>query len=406
MGRGDKGCASQQLVQGWGYGDGFAAGRAGRIGSGASDRTGDGAGTGGLRVGGAAISVRDRRLWMDVAIAGRGPFPFIVDTGTFANLIRSDLARELGLSPSGRLAIAGVGGRERWPIFRAPSVLLGGVDIGLSEFAAYDQEILPIHPMARGALSSLLLTTVDADLDFDRGQWRVYPDGRGAAAGYAPIPSRIGEQVRGRGSPKISVDVEIDGRPFKLHVDTGAPGQLSLWGGAPARTGLWNDNAPYSPIRVGGIGGAGSRGRLVRGREVRLGHIRFERPLISLVQGGHRGDDADGLIGIQLLQQMNIGTDMRARQLLAMRNRRAAPPERYGMSGMWIDERGDRLVVSDVSPQSPAAEAGLRVEDEIVGEQLRPLLARLGGRPGDVVPINYRRGGTSSTAQLTLRPYL
>lgn len=361
----------------------------------------------GQRVGGAPIAVRDDRLWMDVAVAGKGPFPFIVDTGTFANLMRADLARQLRLPPSGRLAIMGLGGIERWPIFRASLVLLGGVDIGLSEFAAYEQQELAVHPQARGALSSLVLTTVDAELDFDRGEWRVYPDGGRPKEGYAPIPSRIAEQVRGGGSPKIGVEVEIDGRSYKLYVDTGAPGQILLWGGAPARSGLWNDQAPYVPMQARGIGGAGARGRMVRARDARLGPIRFERPLVNLTPGGHRSGEADGLIGIQLIQQMNILTDMRARRLLAQRNRRPAPRGRYAMSGMSIEERGDRLFVADVSPQSPAAEAGLRIGDEITGEAFQPLQARLNrGRPGQTVAITYRRGGAGGTVQLALRPYL
>lgn len=356
------------------------------------------------RVGGAPIWIRERRLWVNVQVAGRGPYPFVIDTGSFANMIRADLARELNLPRTpGRLTVVGISGREGLPLVRASPVLLGGVDIGLSEFAVLEQAV---HPQSRGLMSSLMLTTVDAEFDFDAGEWRVHPDGRPPSGGYQAVPSRIAAQERGRGAPKISVEATIGGRSVRLHVDTGAPGQVLLWGGAPAASGLWNDTAPYAPVVLNGFGPADRPGRLVRAGDLRIGGIVFPRPLVTLLPGGARERGVDGLIGLELLQQMNIATDMRARRVLAMRNRRPAPPERYGMSGMWIDARGERLFVAEISPQSPAAAAGLQAGDEIVGTTFRALIDRIGGAPGARIPLTYRRAGQDRATEIVLRPFL
>jgi serine protease Do len=115
---------------------------------------------------------------------------------------------------------------------------------------------------------------------------------------------------------------------------------------------------------------------------------------------------ADGLLGIGLIQRLNLSTDVRASRLWAKRNARPPRPERYGMSGLWLEQRRDDVEIAVISPQSPAADAGLRVGDRLVGGTLQEWIGRLGGRPGQAIQIPYRRGAETGTATLTLREYL
>ena len=114
----------------------------------------------------------------------------------------------------------------------------------------------------------------------------------------------------------------------------------------------------------------------------------------------------DGIIGLALLQQMTLSTDVRGRRLWVQRNGRAAPPERYRMTGLWVDDHGGQVVVAEVSPASPAAEAGVRVGDVIEGVSLDGFLRAAGGPPGTRVPIRLRRGGETIATTLVLRAYL
>jgi hypothetical protein len=360
------------------------------------------------RVGGARILVRDNRVWMQVQFGGRGPYPFVIDTGSWANMIRKSAARELRLREIGVQTTVGVGGAQEMTHYEAGNVMLGNIDIGTADFLAYEDELgNGIHPEATGLLAANVMTTADSDLDFEAGEWRIYPDGRGERAGFEPVPSQIRQSARQVGSPKIFVNASVGNASYRLLVDTGAPGSVYLFPEASRRSGLWNDRTPYSPHRLSGFGGEGPRTRLVRGGELAIGHIRFERPLITLHDPDARErSDADGILGIGLLELMNLSTDVRGGRLWTKRNSRPPRPERYGMSGLWTDERGDRLVVVTVSPQSPAAEAGLQAGDEIHGVSLREWIRRLGGRPGDVVEIDYHRDGQPRTTRLTLRPFL
>lgn len=76
----------------------------------------------------------------------------------------------------------------------------------------------------------------------------------------------------------------------------------------------------------------------------------------------------------------------------------------YGVKGS-----GDGILVQGVSEDSPAAEAGLRVNDVIVKvndakitgpEEFRTQLKKF--KPQDVVDVTYMRGGKSRTAKITL----
>jgi hypothetical protein len=292
--------------------------------------------------------------------------------------------------------------------YEARNVMLGNIDIGTADFLAYEDEFgNGIHPEAIGLLAANVMTTADSDLDFEAGEWRIYPDGRGERAGFEPLPSQIRQSARQVGSPKIFVNASLGNASYRLLVDTGAPASVYLFPEASRRSGLWNDRTPYSPHRLSGFGGEGPRTRLVRGSELAIGHIRFERPLITLNDPDARdARDGDGILGFGLLELMNLSTEIRTGRMWARRNTRSPRPERYGMSGLWTEERGDRLVLVTVSPQSPAAEAGLQVGDEIRGVPLREWIRPLGGRPGDVVEINYHRDGQPRTTRLTLRPYL
>jgi hypothetical protein len=359
-----------------------------------------------LREGGGRLALRDGRLWMQVRIGSHGPYPFIIDTGTFVTLIRAELARELGLRTLGSLNMRGIGGAVTVARYLARDVRLGQVEVGDVVFAA-QTSALRVHSEAMGALSASVLTFADAELDFEALEWRIHPDGLTERPGYEMLPSLIQRARMGQGASPIFVDATIGGQVYRLQADTGSPAQLHLWPRAVRRSGLWDNGRPFAPVRPGGIGGEGARGRLMRIGEVRLGSLAFPRALV-VADNPRTADthEGDGLIGLPLLQRMNLSTDLRRNRLWARANAAPPPPERYGLSGMWVDEAGGRVTIVEVSPASPAAEAGLRIGDTIPGVTLGAFVNGLSGRPGDSVEIAYRRAGETRRTRLTLRAFL
>ena len=359
------------------------------------------------RIAVAPIHVRDRRLWIPLRFGGRGPYPFVIDTGGFANLITQNLADRLDLRRAGRLGMAGLGGGRTYAAYRAADVMLGEVRVGAMTFAAYHPDDAIIHPDAGGALSASILTAADTDLDFDAGQWRLHLDGRSNRSGYEVLTSSILTEGVDTGAAKIRVDVEIAGQTYNLTLDTGSPGDIMLDAAATRRSGLWNESVPFVPQRRRGLGGDAGRARLVRAESARVGGMLFERPIVAITDPNERTLlNSDGLLGIGLIERMNLSTDISGRRLWAKRNARPARPERYGMSGLWLTARGDGVVVAEVGTGSPAAAAGLVPGDRLIGGTLEQWIDRLGGRPGHSIEIQYVRDGVGRTVTLTLREYL
>ncbi|HEY7810724.1 MAG TPA: aspartyl protease family protein [Allosphingosinicella sp.] len=354
----------------------------------------------------ASIALEDRRVWVGVTIGGRPPVLFIFDTGAVVSKIQPSYGRTLGLRKRGPTRLVGMGGEQAFDLYQAEDVVFGGAIRQPKVIFAQPDGDLRLASDAKGLLAAGLLTSVDSELDFEAGEWRVYPGGRGKREGFTALPSRIQGQQNSNGSEMILVDAQIDGRTYRLLADTGAPGQIHLFHEATRLSGFWNGERPYVPIQQGGIGGLAKPGRMVRAGKVMLGDIAFERPLVTLSQEVRRHPLADGVLGLGLLELMTLSTDVKGGRLWVNRNGRKPQPERFGMTGLWLEERGGKVTVADVSPLSPAAEAGLAEGDELIGAPLAVALRKLAGKPGTRVPLRVRRGGTERDVALTLRPYI
>lgn len=353
------------------------------------------------------IALRGNRVWVDVSIGGRGPYRFIMDTGAVVSLIHERIAKDLSLRPIQPTRLVGVGGVEEFFVYEARDVVFGGGIRQASAVFAAPRREFRLGPDAAGLLAAGVLTSVDTDLDFEAGEWRVYPGGRGDRVGLRPLPSRIDRRGNRGGSAYIYVDAVLGSQKLRLLADTGMPGTLSLSPAATRRSRLWNDTTPFAPMQAYGIGGAAKRGRTVRAATLKIGDIAFDRPLVSLADP--RADamaGMDGIIGLALLERINLSTDIAGGRIWGARNGLPERQERYGLSGLWVDDMKDRLVVVEVSPGSPASEAGLRIGDTIHDIAFAAFIRRLGTGPGTTVPIAYRRNGAPATTRLTLREFL
>lgn len=362
-----------------------------------------GAMAGEARVLKASISLEANRVLIAVGMNGQGPFIFMVDTGTYVSIIRPDLAQRLKLPVQGYEASRGIGGKgDRFAIYLARDFVIGGgirqptVVLEDSFRFGYQQDIY-------GALAAGILTAADTDLDFDAGELRIYPDGRGERPGYVAVDSEIPRADQAdRGSRKILATILLDGHPLRCMLDTGSPNTLSLNQSAARRLGLWDDR-PFAPTRPSGIGGAGPIARIVRVNQMALGDVRLERPLISLL--GNDIGTLDGVVGLSFIRLFNMSIDSHGRKLWIQPSRQKAPPYRYNPSGLWLDRDGARITVAAVGNGSPAARADIRPGDRVSGEW-GDVLRRITAPAGSGVVLKIERDGQSRDVAFTLADYL
>ncbi len=353
----------------------------------------------------APIKLEGQRVWLDVSVEGLPAEPFILDTGTTESLISDSWASEVKLRERGASVIGGLGGVERTSVLRVNNVVIGGTfRIPYMEFHGTKSVV---DGRTRGLIGAPLFTDMDSDLDFVAGQWRIYSDGRGERPGMHLIPDSYFTR---RASYGLAMPVQISDFSGRFMLDTGAPRNILLDGKASRKLGWWDSDRPYVPVRASGFGQGSLATRMFRADKVRLHKFAFPGALVTLAEPGPRNGnfaDIDGLVGLEMIRHFHLSTDPKRKQLWVAPNGLSfAGTERYGMAGTWMEQKGKRIFIEDIGNGSPAKEAGLRVGDEIVGLEWSALLRRLGGNRGDVVALDYERGGKRARAEFTLKPYL
>jgi hypothetical protein len=354
------------------------------------------------------IAILDGRVVMPVTISGNGPYLFLLDTGGAGSLIDAKLARELKLQSTGQVRTRGVGGLAVLDSYTARDVIFGGgARQPVVSLLAIDGGF---GPRVRGSLAAGILTTVDSDLDIEAGEWRAYPDGRPERIGFVKLEQAIrskGTQGRNAASPRLYGDVQVNGMVLDCLLDTGAPGAISISYDNARRLGLWDDARPFAPHATNGIGGSGGIGRIVRADSALFAGQLFDRPLVLLRSPSDGARGQDGIIGLSILRGFNFSTEVKTHSLWLQRYSDAPPlAERYGMSGLWLENKGKEIRVAVVGTGSPASAAGIQVGDRITGLDFRSAIARITGAPGQSVELSVVGNGPARSVRFALTPFL
>jgi hypothetical protein len=354
------------------------------------------------------IALVSGRVVMSVTIAGKGPYLFLLDTGGAASFIDTQLAHELRLKSTGSVKTSGIGGQTMLASYAARDVVFGGG--ARQPVASFSAMKGGFGRGVRGTLAAGILTTVDSDLDIEAGEWRIYPDGRPQRTGFVQFEKAIrgdGPLSRNAASPRLWGAVQINGAAIDCLLDTGDPGAISISYDHARRLGLWDDARPFAPQETRGIGGSGGIGRLVRADSVQFAGQHFDRPLVLLRSPADGARDHDGIVGLSMLRGFNLSTEVRNRSLWLQRHADASPlPERYGLSGLWLEEKNGEVRVAAVGFASPAAAAGVLVGDRIAGHSLGSVIGLITGPPGKSVKLPIANGGASRSVCFTLIPFL
>lgn len=346
----------------------------------------------------------DDRVLVACGINGAGPYFFMIDTGGTMSLIDNALASDLKLATFAAARIRGVGGAANTAVYRAHRLSIGG-ELDLADVAFNGIDGGGLGKDVRGTLAAGTVTGYDSVLDFDAGEWRIYPRGFGDLPGFTPVESTLAHD--GNGAARIFVTVTVDGQPFRCMLDTGSPAEIVLYPEAARRTRYWDDpSVNYAPIRGRGIGGKDAIGRVVRAQAAAIGPITFDRPLVRL-DGGARGQrSSDGIVGLPLIRQFNLAVDVDKRRVQVQPNHAPRFREAAPTSGLWVDRDGARLVVADVGRGSPAAKAGIVSGDVIGNATYGALMKALGSGAGANVTLTIIHDGQQRRATIALADYL
>lgn len=332
-------------------------------------------------------------LLVEARINGKGPFPFILDTGGHA-ILTVDAAKRLGLSTRGNGVSSGAGpGTMSTAYAEVKHLALGDADVRDLTFLVmpypfgFSERGKDREPIA-GILGLEIFQRFAATLDYDHHLLTLEPFDLGTAP-----PAREGNEVTLRFTDDMPlVEAKLDDRAGLFGVDTGNSGALLAFPQWAERVGLIEHYKSGLPLMGGGVGGL-TTSYLSHARSLELGgaHIAPLEAVLTRADSGSTGNPSEaGNIGEDVLARFNVHFDYRREQMVLMpRANPATWP--YAMGGIRVEkpeDQRDRYLVTAVMPHSPAEQAGLKAGDAITAVDGRSSLTLGLGEVRDL--INHR----------------
>ena len=331
------------------------------------------------------VQVQRNLLVVSARINGSGPYNFLLDTGVATSIFTSgSLADSLGLHHGERFRIVGAGGVDTGLIaYQADSVrvTMPGVTAANMSWLVLSNDLLdlsgfvglPIH----GIMGSELFRSFVISLPFEQGNLMLSspatfrtPHGRH----WASLPL-----ILQNNKAYLMADVQLNDTlslPIKLVLDTGASHALSLELDSDKRLVAPSQQLPTDLGR--GLSGI-VRGFLGRVNLLRLGQFSLQSVLTSFPNPGdvheRMATPRNGNVGYELLKRFSVIIDYPHQQLLLRPNLRFRDAFEYDMCGIDLLAFGPQFrnyKVLRVMPDSPAALAGLQVDDQLLSINFQP----------------------------------
>ncbi len=312
------------------------------------------------------VSLVDNRPFVDVRLDGKGPYSFILDTGSSETTLSAALARSLRLAA--RRGADGTGAGER--TVQLQDVHVATLTVGPLSLGPLDAPAIDTAALSRvigfahfdGVLGVEIfrhyVVTIDA------AQRKIVLDAPARfqpEAGAVAVPFTLDEN----GMPVVAASAA--GVTGLFQVDTGDRSSLTLFGPFWRAHGLDHALGRTVTAMTGyGIGGP-IMGIVGRPTNLVIGGISVPRPLtrLSLQKSGSftRADRA-GSIGMGVLKRFRVSFDYERHTMWLAKGADFPVPDAYDRSGLWLGLASKTaLEVIAVTPGSPAADAGLQPGD-------------------------------------------
>ncbi len=343
---------------------------------------------------------------VEVSVNGQA-LHFLLDSGADRDVVSARTAARLGLKLSeGTVPGSGAGG----PSVPRHWVQLDRLAVG---DAVVRDSVAYVIPMPEeftydGVLGMGFFERFVPRLDYAAGRLRL----TASAAGLpAPPPGATILPLQRSPSGKLLVQARVAGEIGWFSIDTGAFNAVTVFTPSVERLDLRRRLQPAVRM-VTGIGTNGvTRGDIVRVGELGLGDQLFRGVVVelSLENDGLFGSDGwMGNLGGELWHRFAVTLDSAGRRLHLEPGAARSQPFVAPCAGLAAPLRDGRFVVADVVPGSPAADAGVQLDDELLALDGLPLagdarmLRRALATPGGSPQLRLR-DGAAAEREVTLR---
>ncbi|MBI1795533.1 MAG: aspartyl protease family protein [Candidatus Eisenbacteria bacterium] len=358
-----------------------------------------------------------RHVWIKVSINGLPPADFILDTGASGTAIDRDYANRIGLKHEGRFGIQGMGGGDEGAFTRVATLRVGGLKGGIA-VADLKASIVNLGEGADqvtwrhmdGLLGADVLSRFAVEIDYDR-QIVTFHDAKTFA--YQGHGSALDLEFLS-GIPIVHADVE-SGCGGRFLVDVGSGFGLLVHGSLVKQCRVFSKVEGRKQVKIMGGGiGSGFASWLCRLDTLGLGPFRIPEPIAGLSLSTHGmvgSEDYAGNLGNAVLERFTCTFDYANRKLWLEPAARFAQRDRYSRVGALFIRSQSRVTACAIVHGSPADDAGLKTDDEVLSIDGRPAarftpeeMDRLfvNGEPGTTHTLTIAREGRTSTITLKL----
>ena len=340
------------------------------------------------------FTLANGHIYVDVKLAGKGPFQMLLDAGG-SNVLFPQTAATLGLAAQGT---AGGDAKQDANVARVPSLDVGGIVLASQAFVT-----LPLDAQFRriegvdnvaGIVGYELFKRFPTRIDYAQrkivfhapSQWTYRGDG-------VKVPIRLNAQIP-------QVDGSIDGLPGVFDIDTGSRSSLTIASPFAVTNDLAGKYHASAEVITGAGAGGPARARLARGGMLKLGAVDVPQP-VTLLSTATSGPLADptlaGDVGYGVLHRFNLVFDYRNEVMWFEKNVAFGTKDVHDRAGMWVERGNKGFAVVDVLAGGPAAQAGLKAGD---------VVQAVDGKPAAHVTLDELRtrlkAATGSKVRLTL----
>jgi hypothetical protein len=232
-----------------------------------------------------------------IEINNRGPFLFLLDTGSSHSVVGRTLAGHLGLRPVARTAVLTSTGRELRPVVRLDLTTMGTArSEGLLASLVPSEQLAALRRGIEGIIGQDFLFDVNYTLDYRRRRltWndeRAFEDGV-----RLPLVARGGRYL-------VKVETAVDRASMLLVPDSGSNGLVMFARAGGTRLQL----EPVAELAALHSLSAGQDARVMVLRELKLGEVILRNQRVAVV--AREADDlveGDGLLPLHLFDSVSF----------------------------------------------------------------------------------------------------